>query len=451
MIYRPHDYQQYAIDRIKSTPAIALFLDMGLGKTSITLTAVADMIGIDVSKVLVIAPLRVAQTVWDAEAQKWNHTRELRFSKVLGSQKQRMEALRANADIYIINRENVPWLIGYMGKEWPFDMVVIDELSSFKSQSAQRFKALRRVRPRIDRIVGLTGTPAPNGLIDLWPQMYLMDQGKALGRTLTTFRDAFFKPGKRNGNVVYEWDLRPGAEQQIYERIEPIAVSMKAADHIKMPERIDNVIRCKLTDDEMTLYRRMEKEYVLPLEGEEITAFNAASVCNKLLQIAGGSVYDAEGNYHELHRAKLDALHDVIEAANGQPVLVYYGFKHEAARIIAEFPEAHLMSKDGADVERWNRGEIPLLLCHPDSAGHGLNLQAGGHIMVWYGLTWSLEKYQQANARLHRQGQSQSVVIHHIVAEGTMDERVMRILAQKDKTQNALMEAVKACIREVTP
>nr|DAH23771.1 MAG TPA: Chromatin remodeling complex ATPase [Caudoviricetes sp.] len=421
---------------------------MGLGKTSVTLTAISDMIGFDISKVLVIAPLRVAQTVWDAEAEKWDHTQFLRFSKILGTAKQRRDALLADADVYVINRENIPWLVTECGKRWPFDMVVIDELSSFKSRSAERFKALKKVRPCIERIVGLTGTPAPNGLLDLWPQMYLMDQGNALGKTLSVYRDTYFKPGKRNGNVIFEWKLLPGAEDAIYKRLAGLVVSMKTRDYLKMPERIDNVISIELPPDAKNAYRQMEREMVLPLKNTEITAFNAASVCNKLLQLSGGSVYDENGVYHEIHREKLDALHDVIEAANGNPVLCYYGFRHEAARIMQEFPQARMIGKGENDVRDWNAGKIPLLLCHPDSAGHGLNLQTGGHILVWYDLTWSLEKYQQANARLHRQGQKSAVVIHHIVAKGTVDERVMRILAQKDLRQDALMEAVKAILRE---
>lgn len=448
MRYKPHDYQQFCIEAIKQTPQIALFLEMGLGKTSVTLTAISDMIGFDISKVLVIAPLRVAQTVWDAEAEKWDHTQFLRFSKILGTAKQRRDALLADADVYVINRENIPWLVTECGKRWPFDMVVIDELSSFKSRSAERFKALKKVRPCIERIVGLTGTPAPNGLLDLWPQMYLIDQGNALGKTLSVYRDTYFKPGKRNGNVIFEWKLLPGAEDAIYKRLAGQVVSMKTRDYLKMPERIDNVISVELPPDAKNAYRQMEREMVLPLKDTEITAFNAASVCNKLLQLSGGSVYDENGVYHEIHREKLDALHDVIEAANGNPVLCYYGFRHEAARIMQEFPQARMIGKGENDVRDWNAGKIPLLLCHPDSAGHGLNLQTGGHILVWYGLTWSLEKYQQANARLHRQGQKNAVVIHHIVAKGTVDERVMRILAQKDLRQDALMEAVKAILRE---
>ena len=404
----------------------------------------------EVQRVLVIAPLRVAQTVWDAEAAKWEHTRHLRFSKVLGTAQEREIALSREADVYLVNRENVPWICGFYGskKPWPFDMVVIDELSSFKSRNAQRFKALRKVRPKIRRIVGLTGTPAPNGLLDLWPQMYLLDEGHALYRTMTQYRDEFFTPGKRNGQIVYEWRLKDHAEEAIYKRLSGLVVSMKAQDHLKMPERIDNVIRVKMPDEAKAQYDRMERDLVLPLKDQTITATSAAVVCNKLLQMAGGSIYDADGKSHELHRAKLDAMQDIVEAANGNPILCYYAYKHELGRLKAEFPQAREL-KTPEDVADWNAGRIPLLLCHPDSAGHGLNLQTGGHILVWYGLTWSLEKYQQANARLHRQGQRDAVIVHHIVTENTMDERVLAVLKSKDQRQDALMEAVKARIAEI--
>ena len=419
----------------------------GLGKTVITLSAINSLMydSFEVQRCLVIAPLRVAQTVWDAEAAKWDHLRHLRFSKVLGNAREREDALKADADIFLVNRENVPWLVETCGRKWPFDMVVIDELSSFKSREAQRFKALRKARPKIQRIVGLTGTPAPNGLLDLWPQMYLLDEGRALGRTLTTYRDAFFTPGKRNGQIVYEWKLRSGAEEEIYRRLSGLVVSMKAQDHLRMPDRVDNVIRVKIPRDE---YERLERDLVLPLKDQTITAASAAVVANKLLQIAGGAVYDEDGNAHEIHRAKLDAMQDVVEAANGKPILCYYAYKHERDRLLHEFPQAREM-KSPQDVSDWNAGRVPLMLAHPDSAGHGLNLQAGGHILVWFGLTWSLEKYQQACARLHRQGQKSTVIVHHIVAEDTMDERVMSVLASKDRRQDALMEAVKARLEEM--
>lgn len=452
MIYKPHDYQRYATQRILDQPAIGLLLQMGLGKTVVTLTAINELMyeSFEVSRVLVIAPLRVAQTVWDAEAAKWDHLQHLRIVKALGSAQERERALEQDADIYLINRENVPWLVQLQAKKrrWPFDMIVIDELSSFKSRSAERFKALRKVRPHVKRIVGLTGTPAPNGLLDLWPQMYLLDGGEALGRTLTSYRDAYFKPGRRNGQIVYEWKLLPGAEEQIYRKLSKLCVSMKAEDYLTLPERVDNIVHAPLPAAALRAYDQMELEMILELGDQEITAQNAATVCGKLLQLAGGAVYDEKGEWHEVHRAKLEALEDIVEAANGNPVLVYYAYKHEAERILKAFPQARMLRTD-ADVKAWNAGRIPMLLCHPDSAGHGLNLQAGGHILVWFGLTWSLEKYQQANARLHRQGQRESVVIHHIIAPETMDERVYEVLQGKAERQDAFIEAVKARRDEV--
>lgn len=453
MKYQPHEYQLFAQWKIEEQDAVGLLLEMGLGKTIITLSAVENLMynAYEVQKVLVIAPLRVAQTVWDAEAAKWDHTKHLRFSKVLGNPREREAALERDADVYLINRENVPWLCGrYAGKAvWPFDMVVIDELSSFKSRSAERFKALRKVRPKIHRIVGLTGTPAPNGLLDLWPQMYLLDQGHALYRTMTQYRDEFFTPGKRNGQIVYEWRLKDHAEEAIYNRLSDLCVSMKAQDWLRMPERIDNVIRVEIPADAKAQYDSMERDLILPLKGQTITATSAAVVVNKLLQMAGGAVYDDDGKSHELHRAKLDAMRDIVEAANGNPTLCYYAYKHERDRLLAEFPQAREL-KSPQDVRDWNDGRIPLMLCHPDSAGHGLNLQAGGHVLVWFGLTWSLEKYQQANARLHRQGQKEAVIVHHIIAKDTMDERVLAVLEAKDRRQDALMEAVKARMEEIT-
>lgn len=380
---------------------------------------------------------------------------------MLGSAEERRQGLRADADIYVINRENVAWLVDELWPDWPFDMVVIDELSSFKSPQAVRFRALKKVRPRISRIVGLTGTPAPNGLIDLWPQMYLIDKGKALGRTLGTYRDAYFRPGRRNGMVIYDWVLREGAEEEIYRNLQDSAVSMKAVDYITMPERIDNIVRVELPESAMKAYQEMERTMILQLienptgppgEGDEagvtITATSAATVSNKLLQIANGAVYDDEKGWTPLHDAKLDALEDLIEGANGNPVLVFYTYKFDCERILERFPQGRKLQSE-TDIREWNEGKIPLLCCHPDSAGHGLNLQSGGHIMVWFGLTWSLEKYQQACARLHRQGQQESVIIHHIIAEGTIDEVVMDALERKEKGQNALFEALKARVEEI--
>ena len=402
-----------------------------------------------VGRVLIVAPLRVAQTVWDAEIDKWEHLRGLRVSKVLGPEKARLEALKAQADIYIINRENLSWLIGKIGNAWPWDMVVLDELSSFKSRSAERWKALRRVRGRFTRIVGLTGTPAPNGLLDLWPQMYLLDRGKALGKTLGGYRDEYFNPGRRNGHIVFDWRLKPGAEERIYRQLDGLCVSMQAKDHLKMPERIDNIIPVKLDEATKGCIDQLERDYVLQLGGEEIMAPSAAAVSNKLLQLAQGAIYDESGAWHPIHEAKLDALQDVIEAANGQSVLLYYTFKFDLERILQRFPEA-VELKGEREVKRWNDGKIPLLIAHPASAGHGLNLQAGGSLLVWYGLPWSLELYQQANARLYRQGQQRAVIIHHLVAEGTIDNDVMQALARKADGQQALMDAVKARIDKWT-
>lgn len=446
MIFRPHEYQRYAIQRIVEQNEVGLLLDMGLGKTAITLHAIDELINnrYEVDRVLVIAPLRVAQTVWAQEAAKWDLG--LRVERVLGSAAERRAALRRGADVYVINRENVEWLAEEVGRCWPFDMVVIDELSSFKSARAGRFRALRRVRGCITHIVGLTGTPAPNGLIDLWAEMYLLDRGAALGRTLGGFRDQYFDAGKRNGHVVYEWRPKPGAEDAIYDALHNLCISMRSVDYLQMPERIDNVISVELDDAARAAYEEMERAMLLQLDGKEIVALTAAAVANKLLQLAQGAVYDAGGDWHELHRAKLDALADVVEAACGQSMLVYYTYKHDLERLQKAFPQARVLRR-AEDVEAWNRGEVPMLLAHPDSAGHGLNLQAGGHIIVWFGLTWSLEKYQQANARLYRQGQQHGVVIHHLVACDTIDERVMRVLAGKARLQDELLEAVKAVVR----
>lgn len=445
MQFQPHEYQAYAIKRVEGQPNIGLFLEMGLGKTIITLTAVAHLLDdFAVGKVLVVAPKQVALTVWTQEAAKWSHTKHLRVSVMCGgSAADRRAALRAKADIYVINRENLAWLVDEVESRWPFDMVVLDELSSFKSRSSGRWKALRRVRRQIKRLVGLTGTPAPNGLLDLWAQVYLLDEGAALGRTLTAYRDRYFTPGARKGYIVYDWKPLPLAEEAIYERLEGLCLSMKSVDHLTMPERIDNVIPVQLPGEALRQYRELEREYLLRLGDIDIIGDSAAVVTGKLLQVAGGAIYDDSGEWHELHQAKLDALETVLEAANGKPVLCYYGYRHELNRIKSRFPQAEVLST-ADQVRRWNAGEIPLLLAHPASAGHGLNLQSGGSTMVWFGLTWSLEQYQQANARLYRQGQKETVVIHHLVAAGTVDERVMRVLQGKASLQDELMDAVKA-------
>ena len=396
-----------------------------------------------------VAPLRVAEDTWTKESAKWDHLRGLRVVRVLGSQAQRIRALETDADIYCINRENIPWLVKYYGTEWPFDGVVLDELSSFKSPSSKRFKAMRKVRPLIKHIVGLTGTPSPNGLIDLWAQVYLLDQGKRLGRTLTEYRNRYFNPGRRNGYVVYDWVPKDGAEDEIYRRISDICISMKACDYLKLPERVDVVRTVKLDDEAQTAYTEMEKEAVLELGPNEIVdAGTAAVVSGKLLQIANGAVYDENGKTHIIHESKLDTLEDVIEAVNGRPVLVFYAYQHDLERIMQRFPQARKL-EGSAEIDAWNRGEIPILLAHPAGAGHGLNLQAGGNHIVWFGLTWSLELYQQANARIYRQGvKGERVTITHLVTEGTIDEDVMRVLDGKATRQDALLEAVKARVEK---
>jgi len=448
MLYRPYPYQEAAKQWILDHKRCGLFLEMGLGKTVITLTAVKELIeDFAVSKVLVIAPLRVAMTVWAEEARKWDHLQGLRIRKVLGSSTDREAALRKDADVYVINRENVAWLVDHQAetKVWPFDMLVIDELCSFKSPKAERFKALRRVLPAVRRIVGLTGTPAPNGLLDLWSQIYLLDRGERLGKFIGHYRERWFIPGHRSGNVVYNWVPIRGASAEIYGRIKDICMSMTAEDYLQMPDRVDITIPVKLSEKARRAYDTLEKDLVLPMRGETITAQNAAVLAGKLLQISNGAVYTEDHKWQLVHDTKLDALEDLIEAANGEPVLVYYSYQHDAERICRRFPQA-VQLKGYDEVQRWNDGQIPLLIAHPASAGHGLNLQRGGHILVWYGLTWSLELYQQANARLYRQGQDKPVKIYHLVAQDTVDEGVVKILTGKAERQDALIDAVKARI-----
>lgn len=403
----------------------------------------------DVAKVLVIAPLRVARLTWSDEITKWDHLQGVRLSKVLGDKKQRIAALQRPADIWIINRENVTWLVDYYGSKWPFDMVVVDELSSFKNPQSKRFKALRKVLPYINRIVGLTGTPAPNGLIDLWAQVYLLDRGERLGKTLGAYRGRFFNPGRRNSHVIFEWVPKDGAERVIYRLLSDLCVSMKAADWLMLKEPVINTIPVELPEKAMKQYKQLEKELFLPLADSDIVAGTAAVLTGKLLQMANGAVYDEYGQAQEVHSAKLDALEEIIEAANGKPVLVVYSYRHDLARLQERLKayEPRMLDTE-QDLADWNSGKIKVLLLHPASAGHGLNLQAGGNIIVWFGLTWSLEQYQQMNARLDRQGQVEQVIIHHIVAKGTMDEAVLNALTNKAATQNDLMEAVKARISE---
>lgn len=452
MRFVPHDYQRFAINKLIELPAAGLFLDMGLGKTVITLTAINHLMYYDmcVDRVLVIAPKRVAEDTWTTEAEKWDHLGGLIVSRATGSRAKRIKALSTDADIYVINRENVEWLVDWyrqIHRPWPFDMVVIDELSSFKSAQAKRFKALRQVRPLIRRIVGLTGTPTPNGLMDLWPQMYLIDQGERLGKTITGYRQRYFLPGKTNGYVVYSYELKTGSEERIRGLISDICISMKADDYLRMPELTVNDIPVTLSENELKLYKTMEKDQLLQVDEEEITALSAAAVYNKLLQMANGGVYADDGSVIEIHKRKLEALEEIIDTAGGQPVLVFYTFRHDFARLMQHFRKMHPRTLKGQqDIRDWNEGKISLLLAQPASMGHGLNLQAGGHIIVWYGLNWSLELYQQANARLYRQGQRHGVIIHRLIAKGTVDEEVAKRLEKKDALQENLMEALKARI-----
>lgn len=445
-----HPYQRYAVDFIERHRFCGLFLDMGLGKTVSTLTAVKRMIySFEVSKVLVIAPKRVAETTWTTEADKWEHLRCLKLSKVIGTEKERAEALGADADVYVINRENVCWLVRYLNGRMSFDMLVIDELSSFKSHTAQRFKALKSVRYQFSRIIGLTGTPAPNGYMDLWAELYLLDGGERLGKYITRYREEYFHPLISVGAVVYRYGLNAMSDIVISKKISDICVSMKAGDYLQLPKRIDNTINVILTKDEKRQYDRFESEEILKINGETITAANAAAVTNKLLQYANGAVYDETKNVHTIHDAKIEALEELVEAASGDPVLVFYSYRHDATRIMERLKKYDPVMLEGEkDISDWNEGKTKVLITHPASAGHGLNLQAGGHIIVWFGVTWSLELYQQANARLHRQGQTKPVMIYHLITKGTMDERVMKAIANKENGQNAMIDAVRAIMNE---
>lgn len=453
MKYAPHNYQQYAVDYIESHPIAAVLLDMGLGKTSITLTAINNLLfdSFEVHKVLVIAPLRVARDTWTAEADKWDHLQDLICSVAVGTEAQRREAFLRQADVYIINRENLQWLIEESGIPFDFDMIVIDELSSFKNHNTKRFKALLKVRPKVSRIVGLTGTPASNGLMDLWAEFRILDMGQRLGRFITKYRMDYFMPDKRNGQIIYAYKPLPNAEEAIYAQIADITISMKATDHLQMPELISSEYTVQLSDSECKHYEELKRNLVLILEDGEVTAANAASLSVKLSQMANGAIYDDSGNTVQIHDRKLDALEDIIEAANGKPVLVAYWFKHDLERITQRLEKLHIAFARLDDVDsirKWNAGELPVALIHPASAGHGLNLQTGGSAMVWFGLTWSLELYQQTVARLWRQGQAaDTVVVQHIVSKGTIDERIMKALQNKEQTQTALIDAVKADLK----
>ncbi|MCJ7461543.1 SNF2-related protein [Streptococcus suis] len=446
-----HNYQVVAKDFIIAHPYAAVILDMGMGKTATTLSAVNELMfdRFEVTKVLVIAPLRVANTVWSDEIEQWAELRHLRYSKIVGTPKQRKVALQKDADIYIVNRENLPWLVDQCSPYFKWDMVVIDELSSFKSWQSKRFKAFMAMRPYMKRIVGLTGTPSSNGLMDLFAEFKVIDGGERLGRFIGEFRSRYFEEGRRNGNIVYEYIPMDYAECQIQDKISDITISMKALDYLDMPELISTKKLVRMSEKEKEKYSQFKKEYVLSeLDGLEVTAANAASLTNKLVQLSNGAVYSDNYTVVPLHKQKLDALEDILESANGEPVLVAYWFKHDLARIIGRLEKLKVKSrvlKTEEDIREWNKGNVPVGLLHPAGAGHGLNLQKGGHHLVWFGLTWSLELYQQTNARLWRQGQeSETVVIQHIVTEGTIDEEILKALENKDAQQERLIAAVKA-------
>lgn len=447
MKFVPHDYQKYAIDYIESHPVAAVLLDMGLGKTVSTLTALNDLMydRFEIHKVLVIAPLRVALNTWPDEVQKWDHLKHLRMSVAVGNAKARMKALKTPADIYVINRENLEWLVEESGMPFDYDAIVIDELSSFKNHKSKRFRSLIRVRPLVRRIIGLTGTPAGNGLMDLWAEFCVLDMGKRLGRFITRYREQYFLPDKTNGMAVYSYKLRPGAEKQIYKAIEDITISMKCCDHLEMPEKVMLVTPAIMNSDEMETYDILKKDLVMQLPEGKVTAANAAALCGKLCQMANGAVYKDDGKVQVFHDRKIEVLQDLIEAANGSPVLIAYTFRHDLARIQKLCSAKEIRTTK--DIDLWNAGGIPVGIIHPASAGHGLNLQKGGHILIWFGLPWSLELYQQTNARLWRQGQKDSVTVYHIVTKYTIDDKILKVLQGKDKRQESLIEAVKAEVR----
>lgn len=448
-----HNYQRVCVEHIISHPFCGVFLEMGLGKTISTLTAIEKLKFdyCEINTVLVIAPKRVAETVWEEEAKNWQHTSHLKFSKIIGTEKQRMAALKVKADVYIISRDNIAWLCSLYAAKLPYDMLVIDELSSFKAHQTQRFKSLRLARPWFKRVVGLTGTPAPNSLINLWPQMYLIDRGQRLEKTITAYRSRYFKPGASNGYVVYSYNLLSESEKLIHEKISDICISMKAEDYLEMPERIDNFVKVTLPDKIMDAYKKFEKESIITLADEvkegttTVNAVNAAALSNKLLQFANGAMYDENRKVVPIHDLKLEALKEIIESSEGKPVLVAWTYQFDRDRIMTYFRNLVPRElKDAQDIKDWNEGKVQLMLAHPASAGHGINLQAGGNIIVWFGLTWSLELYQQFNARLYRQGQKQRTIIHHIVASKTHDEDVIAALKSKDRQQNSLMNSIKA-------
>ena len=446
MRYVAHNYQNYAKDFILAHKVSALFLDCGLGKTITTLTAINELMydSFEISKVLIIAPLRVAQSTWKDEIEKWNHLNLLRYSIAVGDEKERLKALKQNSDIYIINRENVDCLVTKSGIDFNFNMLIIDELSSFKSHTSKRFKSLLKIRPYFERVVGLTGTPSSNGLMDLWAEFRVLDLGERLGRYITHYRNEYFLPDKRNGAVIFSYKPQPNAEERIYRRLADMTISMKSTEYLKMPELILNELEINLDEEDQIKYKKFKKEMVMTIQEKEIDAINAASLSNKLIQLANGSIYDEDKKFYEVHNKKLDKLEEIIESANGKPVLVAYWFKADKERIEKRFKVREIKTAD--DIKQWNKGMIDFALIHPASAGHGLNLQSGGSTLVWFSLTWSLELYQQTNARLYRQGQKDTVVIHHLITKNTIDEDIMKSLKRKDKNQEALMKAVKARI-----
>lgn len=444
--FQPHSYQKHAIDKVIENEKYGLFLDMGLGKTVSTLTAFSELQLLDTEKMLVIAPLNVAKDTWADEISKWEHLKRLRVSKILGTPKQRLAALNKDADIYITNKENTKWLCEQYKKDWPFDMVVIDELSTFKNPSSQRFKAIKKKLPLVKRFVGLTGTPSPNSLLDLWAQVYLIDRGERLETAFSRYRERYFRATHQVSDHVYNWELREGSEDLIYKQIEDIALSMKASDYLDMPERIDTKQVITLSNKERKLYDELEKYYILEDETDgTVVAQSGASLSQKLLQLSNGAVYTDDEEVRHIHDRKLDKLEEIIEEAQGQPILLFYNFRHDRDRILERFDDV-ITLEDSNYKAKWNSGKAKILLAHPASAGHGLNLQQGGHIIVWFGLTWSLELYQQANARLYRQGQEHTTIIHHIMTENTIDQRVYQALQNKELTQDELMKAIKARI-----
>ncbi len=453
MIFRPHPYQAYCIQAILDKPAVGLFLDMGLGKTAITLSAISELRygRFQVRKVLVIAPKKVAEATWQREAAKWENLRHLRFSTVLGSTQKRIKALLTPADIYIINRENVTWLVDYYQNNWPFDMVVIDESSSFKNHAAKRFKSLKSIRPRISRIVELTGTPSPNGLMDLWSQLYLLDGGQRLGKYYTHFRDRYFDPGRRGRDVIYQYDPKEGAADAVLSKISDICISMKASDYLQLPDCIVHDIPVELDTKAKKAYNELERKMVLSLPDGDIDVASAAALSNKLQQLANGALYDEDHVVHQVHNCKIEAFLELVEQLHGQHALVFYNFKHDKDRILTALAKSGLRVREftGAKEEvDWNAGKIDILLAHPASTAYGLNLQDGGHHIIWFGLNWSLELYQQANKRLHRQGQQKPVIIHQLVCRGTRDDDLVDALSWKDQAQNYVLESLKARIKK---